>query len=68
MRGTSDIGHLGMGDLEYSLRAADQLYEVRGLASAGYDASWRRRQPIALAFKLSSAPSAGAAQPGQAVR
>jgi predicted transport protein len=39
MRDTTEIGHYGMGDLEYSLRAADQLDELRSLASAAYRAS-----------------------------
>ncbi len=39
MRDTTDIGHFGMGDLEYSLRATDQLDELRVLASAAYEAS-----------------------------
>jgi predicted transport protein len=39
MRDTTDIGHFGMGDLEYSLRATDQLDELRVLISAAYEAS-----------------------------
>jgi predicted transport protein len=39
MRDTTDIGHYGMGDLEYSLRASDQLDEVRVLAKAAYEAN-----------------------------
>jgi predicted transport protein len=39
MRDTTDIGHFGMGDLEYSLRATDQLDELRALAAAAYEAS-----------------------------
>jgi predicted transport protein len=39
MRDTSDIGHFGMGDLEYSLRATDQLDELRVLSSAAYEAN-----------------------------
>jgi predicted transport protein len=38
MRDTTDIGHFGMGDLEYSLRATDQLDELRGLIRAAYEA------------------------------
>jgi predicted transport protein len=36
MRDTVDIGHFGMGDLEYSLRATDQLDELRVLVGAAY--------------------------------
>jgi predicted transport protein len=39
MRDTKDIGHFGMGDLEYSLRASDQLDEFRILAKAAYDSN-----------------------------
>lgn len=39
MRDTTGIGHFGMGDLEYSLRATDQLDELRALASAAYGAN-----------------------------
>jgi predicted transport protein len=39
MRDTTGIGHFGMGDLEYSLRATDQLDELRVLASSAYEAS-----------------------------
>ena len=39
MRDTTDIGHFGMGDLEYSLRASDQLDEVRILAKAAYESN-----------------------------
>jgi predicted transport protein len=39
MRDTTDIGHFGMGDLEYSLRATDQLDELRALTAAAYGAS-----------------------------
>jgi predicted transport protein len=42
MRDATDIGHFGMGDLEYSLRASDQLEEVRRLAKAAYEANSRR--------------------------
>ncbi len=43
MRDTTDIGHFGMGDLEYSLRATDQLDEWRTLARAAYSAADRAR-------------------------
>jgi predicted transport protein len=39
MRDTTDVGHFGMGDLEYSLRATHQLDEVRLLARAAYEAT-----------------------------
>lgn len=42
MRDATGIGHFGMGDLEYSLRASDQLEEVRDLAKTAYEASSRR--------------------------
>lgn len=38
MRDATDIGHFGMGDLEYSLRETDQLDDARALAQAAYDA------------------------------
>jgi predicted transport protein len=41
MRDATKIGHFGMGDLEYSLRASDQLEEVRRLVKAAYDANAR---------------------------
>ena len=37
MRDATTIGHFGMGDTEYSLRALDQLDEVRSLIKAAYD-------------------------------
>jgi predicted transport protein len=37
MRDTTEIGHFGMGDLEYSLRAVQQLDELRALAKTAYD-------------------------------
>jgi predicted transport protein len=37
MRDTTDIGHFGMGNLEYSLRGTDQLDEFRVLATAAYE-------------------------------
>lgn len=37
MRDATNIGHFGMGDLEYSLTGADQLGEVRALVQAAYD-------------------------------
>jgi predicted transport protein len=39
MRDTTEIGHFGMGDMEYSLRAPDQLDELRVLVRAAYGAS-----------------------------
>jgi predicted transport protein len=39
MRDTTEIGHFGMGDLEYSLRETDQLDEVRRLVRAAYGTS-----------------------------
>ena len=39
MRDTSEIGHYGMGDLEYSVRAVEQLNELRALAKTAYDRS-----------------------------
>jgi predicted transport protein len=41
MRDVAEIGHFGMGDLEYSLRASDQLEEARRLAKAAYEANLR---------------------------
>jgi predicted transport protein len=41
MRDAAGIGHFGMGDFEYSLRASDQLAEIRCLAKAAYDAQSR---------------------------
>jgi predicted transport protein len=38
MRDTTAIGHFGMGDTEYSLRAVAQLDEVRRLITAAYAA------------------------------
>lgn len=38
MRDASNIGHLGMGDIEYSLVTIDQLDELRTLISAAYAA------------------------------
>jgi predicted transport protein len=38
MRDTTEIGHYGMGNLEYSLRASDQLDELRHLIRAAYEA------------------------------
>ncbi len=38
MRNTTNIGHFGMGDLEYSLRTADQLDEMRSIVAAAYSA------------------------------
>ena len=37
MRDTSNVGHFGMGDVEYSLATVDQLDEVRKLISLAYD-------------------------------
>jgi predicted transport protein len=37
MRDARNIGHFGMGDLEYSLRTVDQLDEVKGLIRRSYD-------------------------------
>jgi predicted transport protein len=45
MRDATEIGHFGMGDLEYSLRASDQLAEVRRLAKAAYEANAHRSVP-----------------------
>jgi predicted transport protein len=39
MRDTTEIGHFGMGDLEYSLRETGQLDELRLLVSAAYETS-----------------------------
>jgi predicted transport protein len=39
MRDTTDIGHFGMGDLEYSLRDSGQLDELRILGKAAYAAN-----------------------------
>lgn len=39
MRDTTEIGHFGMGHLEYSLRETDQLDELRSLIRAAYEAS-----------------------------
>lgn len=41
MRDATGIGHFGMGDLEYSLRASDQLEEVHHLAKVAYEANSR---------------------------
>ena len=38
MRDASNIGHFGMGDIEYSLVTIDQLEELRALISAAYAA------------------------------
>jgi predicted transport protein len=38
MRDASNIGHFGMGDIEYSLVTIDQLDELRTLISAAYAA------------------------------
>lgn len=37
MRDVRDIGHFGMGDLEYSLRTVDQLEGAKGLIRRSYD-------------------------------
>ena len=37
MRDASQIGHYGMGDIEYSLRTVDQLHEVSALVSLAYN-------------------------------
>jgi predicted transport protein len=37
MRDVSQIGHFGMGDLEYSLRTEDQLHNVKTLMQIAYD-------------------------------
>lgn len=37
MRDASQIGHFGMGDIEYSLVTVDQLNEVSALVSLAYD-------------------------------
>ena len=39
MRDATNIGHFGMGNIEYSLRTVDQLAEARTLINAAYDAS-----------------------------
>ena len=36
MRDASNIGHFGMGDIEYSLVTVDQLDEVRALIASAY--------------------------------
>lgn len=36
MRDVTDIGHFGMGNTEYSLRAADQVREVQALLALAY--------------------------------
>lgn len=38
MRDATQIGHFGMGDVEYSLRSVEQLDEVKQLIQAAYDA------------------------------
>jgi predicted transport protein len=38
MRDTANIGHFGMGDVEYSLRDAQHLPEVKELVQSAYDA------------------------------
>lgn len=38
MRDVTNIGHYGMGNLEYSLRGSDQMDEVRTLIHAAYSA------------------------------
>lgn len=37
MRDVSQIGHFGMGDIEYSLVTVDQLPEVSALVSLAYN-------------------------------
>ena len=39
MRDTTGIGHFGMGNLEYALRATDQLDEIRTAIRAAYGAN-----------------------------
>lgn len=39
MRDATNIGHFGMGDLEYSLASVDQLDEVRALLRSAYESS-----------------------------
>lgn len=37
MRDMTEMGHYGLGDLEYSLRATGQLDELRALVRAAYE-------------------------------
>jgi predicted transport protein len=37
MRDVREIGHYGMGDTEYSLRARAQLDEAKALIKQGYE-------------------------------
>lgn len=39
MRDASNIGHFGMGDMEYAFRGVNQLDDVRALIKAAYDAT-----------------------------